>query len=162
MKQLDKVLLTAKRCYKNSIVNDCDDLQDDLLSIIVMLENYLNNTPAPKHRSATRESISDEKYRDMAYVAYVLSEFEHTAFDSDKTQGQVIDHLASILSTKTSTLRNMRDSLDSHTNSRREGWKMALNDRLQDVFNDCIAINPPENVIIMAKNILHKYEKERK
>ena len=163
MGPLNEILLTSKRCYKNSIVNGCDDIQDDLLSTIVIMENYLNNAPTTKkHRSTTRRNISNEKYRDMAYIAYVLSEFGHSAFDNNKTQAQVINSLANILNVKTTTLRMTRDYLDSYTNSDRKGWKVPLNERLQHVFDECTVIVPPENVIVMAKNILNKYEKEGK
>ena len=68
--------------------------------------------------------------------------------------------MANTLNIKSSTLRNIRDSLDSYTNSTREGWKKPLSNKLQNVFDECVKIYPPKDVVKKAKNILLKYEME--
>ncbi len=160
MKKLDEIALAAKTAYKKSFLYNCEELQDDIL-LIIRLTDQLQNAPiAIKNRSGgKRETIGDSKYRDLGVIAYVLSEYGHKVFNGKLTQAQTIEYLANILSTKSGTLRNMRDSLDSYTNSKREGWKMPLSEKLRNVLEECIAINPPEDVIDQAKNILLNYKK---
>ncbi len=159
MEAFDEVILIAKSAYKKSFLHDCEELQDDLLSIITMVNQLKHEATTRKNRTAVRENIDNTKYRDIATVAYVLSEFGHQVFSADLTQAQVIEKLANILNTKASTLRNIRDSLDSYTSSTREGWKKPLSKRLQDVFNECVKTDPPKDVVEKAKNILLKYKK---
>ena len=160
METFDEVIRISKSAYKKSFLHDCEELQDDLLSIITMVDQLKHESTTRKSRSSTRENIGDAKYRDIAITAYVLSEFGHQEFSSELTQAQVIENLASTLNTKASTLRNIRDSLDSYTNSRREGWKKPLSDKLQNVFEECVKTYPTESIVEKAKNILLKYERE--
>lgn len=159
MEILDKIVQVAKSAYKKSILHDYGELQDDLLSILTMADRLRHTSIGKRNHSFTRENIDDTKYRDMAVIAYVLSEFGHQVFSTNLTQSQVLENLANTLNTKTTTLRNMRDFLDSYTNSPRQGWKKPLSDKLQSVYDECIEIYPPENVITKAKDILLKYKK---
>ncbi len=159
METFDEIILIAKSAYKKSFIHNCEELQDDLLSIITMVNQLKHEPVTKKNRSSTRENIGDAKYRDIAVVAYVLSEFGHQEFSTELTQAQVIENLANILTTKASTLRNIRDSLDTYTSSTREGWKKPLSDKLQNVFNECVKTYPPKDIVEKAKNILFKYER---
>jgi len=155
---LNEVLITAKNVYKKSILNDYAEVQDELLSIITMIEILKNNLTVPKKRTvSSRETISDEKYKRLACISYVLSEFGHKVFYPEKTQSQAIEYLANILNTKPATLRNVRDFLDSYTNSPREGWKKELSPKLKEIFEECSNIVPNEAVIERAKNIIVNY-----
>ncbi len=157
MKTLEEIKVKAKNVYRTSIVNEYQDIEDDLWDIIVFL-NEPNFEKSKKFKvQASRENIDDGKYKDMAYIAYVLSECGHKVFNADKTQAGVIENLATILNIKPLTLRNIRDSLDSYTNSTREGWKKPLNDRLQSVFNECKTLTC-DVVVENAKSILNHYE----
>jgi hypothetical protein len=160
METFEEIILVAKSAYKKSFLHDCEELQDDLLSIITMVNQLKHESTTKKKRSSTRKTIGDSKYKDIAIIAYVLSEFGHQEFSSELTQAQVIENLANTLKIKSSTLRNIRDSLDSYTNSTREGWKIPLSDKLQNVFDECVKIYPPKDVVKKAKNILLKYEME--
>ncbi len=159
METLDKVIKTAKEAYRESIIIDNEKIQDLLLSIITMTDQLRNVAVVNKRHVASRDTIPEGKYKDMACIAYVLSEFGHQVFDSNKTQAQVIEEISNILGTKSGTIRNMRDFLDTYTNSPREGWKKPLADRLQDVFDECKSTVPPEMTIERAKSILLKYER---
>ncbi len=159
METLDKIIETAKEAYKESIIIDNEKMQDLLLSIITMTDQLRNVTVVNKRNVASRDTISDSKYKDMACIAYILSEFGHEVFDPNKTQAQVIEDIANVLDTKSGTIRNIRDFLDTYTSSPREGWKKPLPDRLQDVFDECKNITPPEMTVEKAKSILLKYER---
>lgn len=159
METLDEIVQVAKSAYKKSFLHDCTELQEDLLSIIIMADRLRHTPVSKKNHSFGRENIDDAKYRDMAVVAYVLSEFGHQVFSTNLTQAQVLENLANTLNTKAATLRNTRDFLDSYTNSLREGWKKPLSDKLQSVYDECVKIYPPENIVIKAKDILLKYER---
>ncbi len=160
METLDEIILIAKSAYRKSFLHNCEELQDDLLSIITMVDQLKHVPAARKNRSSTRKNIEDSKYKDIAVIAYVLSEFGHQEFSTDLTQAQVIENLANTLNTKSPTLRNIRDSLDSYTSSTREGWKKPLSDKLKSVFDECVKTNPPEAIVEKAKNILHEYERK--
>lgn len=159
METFDEIILLAKGAYKKSILDNCEKLQDDLLSIITIASQLKHELSVKRTPLVRRENIEDSKYKDVAVVAYVLSEFGHQVFNADLTQAQVIEKLANILNVKATTLRNIRDALDSYTNSNREGWKKPLPKRLQVVFDECVKTYPPEDTIKEAKSILRKYEK---
>lgn len=159
METLDEILDITKKAYKKSIVNDYIEIEDDLLSIITLIDRFKHDALNKKKTIVPRNNIDDIKYRDMAYIAYVLSECGHRAFNDNNTQLEVIESLAVILKTKPLTLRNIRDYLDTYTNSTREGWKKPLTDRLQLVFDECKKLSCAE-VIKNAKDILYKYERE--
>ena len=159
METLDEIILLARSAYKKSFLHNCEELQDDLLSIITMTDR-LKHTSVSRKNSFIRENIDDAKYKDIAVIAYVLSEFGHQAFSTKLTQAQVIENLSDILNTKAATLRNTRDFLDSYTSSQRTGWKKPLSARLQSVFDECVKVYPPENIVSRAKDILAKYKKE--
>ena len=158
MSTLDEILFTAKNCYKKSVMNGCEELEDDLLSIITMIDRLKDVNVVAKTDLATRENIDESKYRDLGYVAYVLSEYGHREFYENLTQTQVLEKLSETLKTKPATLRNIRDFLDSHTSSSRQGWKKPLSDRLQRVYDECVLLSR-DNVIERAKNILEKYRR---
>jgi hypothetical protein len=157
MNELDEIKSIAKNAYRTSIVNNYKEIEDDLWSIILFLDRLENNIAKNTKPTLSRVNINDTKYKDMAYIAYVLSECGHKVFDAQKTQLDVIENLANILDTKPLTLRNIRDSLDTYTNSTREGWKKPLNDRLQFVFDECKMLSC-EEVTNNAKSILVKYQ----
>lgn len=159
---LDELLSIAKHAYKQSIVHDYHRIQDELLSMITTIEILKNNQKTIKHRRvSSRTNIDDFKYNDMGCIAYVLSEFGHQVLYPDKTQSQAIEYIANILDTKPSTLRNIRDFLDSYTNSPREGWKKELSPKLQRIFDECSIVYPQEVVIEKAKQIIKKYEEKK-
>ena len=88
----------------------------------------------------------------------MLCEYGHRKFYENLTQTQVLEKLSETLKTKPATLRNIRDFLDSHTSSSRQGWKKPLSDRLQRVYDECVLLSR-DNVIERAKNILEKYRR---
>ena len=159
MEKLDEIIDITKKVYKKSIVNDYVEIEDDLLSIITLIDRFKHNLSNPKKPTIiSRSGIDDIKYKDMACIAYVLSECGHKVFNDKATQLEVIENLATILRTKPLTLRNIRDYLDTYTNSTREGWKKPLPDRLQFVFDACRKLSC-EEATAKAKDILYKYEK---
>ncbi len=160
MSTLDEILLATRSCYKKSVMNGYEELEDDLLSVITMIDRLKDEKVVAKTDLVTRENIDESKYRDLAYVAYVLSEYGHREFYENLTQTQVLEKLAQILKTKPATLRNVRDFLDSYTSSSRQGWKKPLSDRLQRVYNECSELIPRDKVIEKAKSILEKYRRE--
>lgn len=159
METLDEILDITKKAYKKSIVNDYVEIENDLLSIITVIDRFKHDMLNKKKFTISRSNIDDIKYRDMAYIAYVLSECGHSSFNDKNTQLEVIKNLAVILKTKPLTLRNIRDYLDTYTNSTREGWKKPLPDRLQLVFDECKKLSC-EEATRNAKDILYKYENE--
>jgi len=160
MDTLDDIFFAVKGCYKKSVMTGYEELADDLLTIITMIDKLKNEKVTTKHCSTTRENIDKSKYKDLACVSYVLSEYGHREFYDHLTQTQVLEKLASILKTKPATLRNIRDFLDSYTSSPRQGWKRPLPDRLQNVYDECTKFISRDMVIKKAKSILEKYEQK--
>lgn len=76
---------------------------------------------------------ADEVTESAIMTAFYLSKFEHDRLGLGN-QGETIDRLARALGVNRNTLRNYRDHFDSHTGSRREGWKVPLPPQLATNF----------------------------
>lgn len=84
----------------------------------------LAGTPYLSARDATDAALM---------VAFYLSKFDHERLGIGN-QGETIDYAARAVGVNRDTLKNYRDYYDSHTGSRRQGWKRPLPPQLQSPF----------------------------
>lgn len=87
---------------------------------------------------------SSEEVTDAAIMAaFYLSRFDHEQLRLGN-QGETIDRIARALNFKRTTLKHYRDYFDSHTGSRREGWKVPLPPQLASHFPHLMRLPEPE------------------
>lgn len=104
--------------------------------------------------------ITGESRDNILFFAYCMSKFDTEFVNSILgrifNQSQAFDYLADALDVKVATLRNYRDTFDSHVKqvrSNRQGWKKALNDEFKDVIRKYDG-KSEENLLSIGKKIL--------
>jgi len=170
-KELDSILQNVKLAYKESVLIENDIIQDILLTVLTdvkMLEDKISITklrPGLKvkktlednqYTSRNRVSIEEQQSYDINVIAYVFSEYEHTALFPNKNQTESVTVISNLMSVKYKTFTNRRDRFDRYTHSKRAGWDENLPNGLQVVFNELKGLSK-DVVIDKAKQILQKY-----
>jgi hypothetical protein len=105
-----------------------------------------SSTGEPKLRidDAPRALKSANEAAEAALVAaFYLSKFDHERLGLGN-QGQAIDTIARSLGVNRNSLRQNRDHFDSHTGSRRQGWKVPLSPSLESVFRRLRHVAEPD------------------
>ena len=113
-------------------------------SILILCRNChkLYDEPEPsalERKILNSESSPSSKQKELK-VAYYLSRFEHGKLGLGN-QKKTIAECSRILSVKSNTLKNYRDSFDSHCNiykpdniKKREGWKKPMSEDMKIVY----------------------------
>ena len=106
-----------------------------------------------------RRLVEDERV-DALTVAYAMSRWDtpivNKIADGSHNQTEAFKYLSGKLGVSVNTLRNYRDTFDSHAkqeNSNRQGWKKDLNDEQQMVKNQYDSESESEMVDVI-KDIL--------
>jgi len=160
----DNIIENAKKAYKESILIDNTTIQDLVLTIITETKK-LQEIPKKelsirRNILSTRERVllEDGQSHDINIIAYIFSEYEHTALFPNINQTEAVSIIANLMNVKYKTFTNRRDRYDRYTNSHRVGWDEDLPNSLQNIF-DKLVILSKEEIINKGKNILKKYSK---
>ena len=155
----DNILNNAKSILRESILSNNKIIEELSLLIIadvaVLIDNESKNTSKVDR---TRVRLDNEHSRDVNIMAYIFSEYEHTALFPNDTQTSAFTKVSKILNVKPNTFSNKRDFFDSHTNSKRAGWRKELSEDMQKVLDGFRNLSKYE-VIEIGKHILDKYRK---
>jgi hypothetical protein len=95
--------------------------------------------PSALHR---RIRSGDEVTEAAITAAFYLSKFDHERLGLGN-QGETIDRIARGLRFNRNTMKHYRDYFDSHTGSRRQGWKVALPPQLESAFHRLRGMDEP-------------------
>lgn len=142
MPLLSKIQTFAEQGFAEAISSKEDVSKKYFMKILLAIENESSDInaseEAPKNTNE-EEARSYDRIDDpekVNTVAYFLSKYGHENLFScgDYNQSNAISEAAKILGVKKHTLRNLRDTFDSYTDSPREGWKKPLNPVQQEVF----------------------------
>jgi len=165
-KIIENIMNNTKQAYKESVIVDNTVIQDLLLAILTdtnrlqEIAKIEKEEPIIKKVSKTRERVllEDNQSNDINIIAYVFSEYEHTALFPNINQTEAVSMIADLMAVKYKTFTNRRDRYDRYTNSHRAGWDEDLPNSLKVVFDELVSL-PKDTVINKAKNILAKYSK---
>lgn len=159
---IDNIMENAKKAYKESIIIDNIVIQDLILTIITETKK-LQEIPKKelntvRHIPSTRERVllEDSQSNDINVIAYIFSEYEHTALFPNMNQTEAVSAIADLMNVKYKTFTNRRDRYDRYTNSHRVGWDEDLPSSLQDIFDELVTLSK-EQVLNKGKKILEKY-----
>ncbi len=83
---------------------------------------------------------ADDVTQASILAAFYLSKFDHERLGLGN-QGETIDRIARALQVNRNTMKNYRDYFDSHTGSRRQGWKVPLPPQLESAFRQLRSVD---------------------
>jgi len=143
METLDAIKNIAESAYAKAIAEGETNSKDAFLAILITISKA-GQAYAPTENKEGKISMPQRVHqrivnnKDVSVIAYALSELGHRSlFPSGAyNQTETIRKAAELLNVKPHTLKNMRDTFDSHTRSHRVGWKIPLNAIQQEVFNE--------------------------
>jgi hypothetical protein len=92
-------------------------------------------TAIRRFRSGERSRIGEMDRENILFFAYCMSKWDYqfvcAITGNNFNQGEAFEYLADKIGVKVNTLKNYRDTFDSHVNqmrSNRQGWKKSLSD----------------------------------
>lgn len=159
------------------LVMDCKSellnhtLQSDVVSIhIKQINSYLDSCLAILEKDMASDGMRSVGVRNprvtgdardnVLFFAYCMSRFDTEFVNSILgrifNQTEAFDYLADALDVKVATLRNYRDTFDSHVEqerSNRQGWKKDLNDEFKYVMAKYDE-KPEQELVVIGKEIL--------
>ena len=124
----------ARRSASRRLRGVVDDEPDDAIVPATAIQRSARGPRAVMSGEAATEAA--------ILIAFYLSKFEHERLRIGN-QRETIDHAARVLGVNRSTLKNYRDYFDSHTGSRREGWKVPLPPQLASPFPGLMKLDEP-------------------
>ena len=113
------------------------DIRESLESIPELPQVPVGTTQNVKSTRTSTRALEGTFNKDAALeIAFAMSKFDYVLFNSlyalSLNQGEVFEMTAAILGIKPTTLRNYRDTFDSHVHpvrgKKRQGWKKPLPD----------------------------------
>ncbi len=109
---------------------------------------------------STRIRVDEEARKDILFFAYCISKYDfpfvNAITSKNFNQGESFDYLAAQLNVNRNTLRNHRDSFDSHVEqvrSSRVGWKKPLTEEFKKIVEEYKSFDEHE-LIKKAEEIL--------
>jgi len=157
-KTFESILSNAKSIYKESIKIDNVIIEELALSIITDIKILQSEKKPSIQRERVR--LDNEHSKDVDTLAYIFSEYEHTALFPDNTQTAAFKKVSDLLNVKHNTFTNKRDYFDSHTNSQRIGWEKELSISLKKVFDELKILSKKE-VLDIGYKIIKKYQEKK-
>jgi len=160
MNVLDIIQRLAESGYAKAIEEGETNSKTVFLEILMEISKERQSPPLVERKEEemlipqrVHQRISNSK--DVNVIAYALSELGHRTLFPSKSynQTETIRMASEILKVKPHTLKNMRDTFDSHTRSHRIGWKIPLNAIQQEVLQEMRAKSKAEVTEIIS-NIL--------
>lgn len=134
-------------------------------SLNTLMHDFENIPDAPKTKK--RRSLKGDrgKRNNVLFFAYCMSKWDYPFINSitgnDFNQSEAFKYIAQQLSIKVATLRNYRDTFDSHVEqmrSSRQGWKGSLKEELKQTIAQYNS-SSEEELILIGKKILQSYHK---
>ena len=158
----EHVLSPLLECMSD--VSDTSELFLRSLQLCELGKKYIQENPSGKDptnisiikrpSTGARQTYDRITKEHINKVAYVFSEYEHTALYPHLKQTIAFETASRVLGCPRGTLQNIRDAFDGHNNSPRRGWwQKPLADDLQHVKDKFDKRTRAENVA-EAKEIL--------
>lgn len=117
-------------------------------------------TKADSVKTSSRSRLPGNERSNMLIVACAMSRWDYPLINKiagrEFNQSEAFDYLAEKLGVKVNTIKNYRDTFDSHVEqmrSHRQGWKKDLNDEQLKIKEKC-GSKTEQEMIEVLKSIL--------
>ena len=146
------------------------NIRNGLIEIRQCLEN-LSETPQTfpsgvkwkvNTRTSTKVLGGDLGKDSILVIAFAMSKFDYVLFNNlyslNLNQGEVFEMVAALLGVKSTTLRNYRDTFDSHVvavrGRQRKGWKKPLPPEFKVVMERLDSLDEDEMANVVAETLM--------
>lgn len=112
-------------------------------------------------RTSTQAFGSDSNKEAALTIAFAMSKFDYVLFNNlyslSLNQGEVFEMAAALVGIKPTTLRNYRDTFDSHVTAvrgkQRQGWKKPLTQEFQEILEHNNSLDEEGMMTVVAETL---------